>query len=368
MSIEAARKLIIDLDAKIPEDDLGKPFFKGDGVRMFPFDENGFHPIENTERACRIAFVDGGNQELIGAPDFSIQLNRVYFSMWNGNQRVLEKIPNRIEFFSSTNSRFTDDQVFYDTSIFPVKEEQRAMLPEEQDLSFDSLDRTVTIGTQRADISRVASIARVFAEWQLATEIVRHELNEGDILVVDRTLQTTFKKESKYLSLLVKEAKQKGVIVSGLSKTCALFTDKGLSLIGAISKLTNDSGITGKWYLPIAEINTLDHNAVFMIVKLVPEASRIFRYEIQREQFNFLSLSEIQGIMSQLAKNSSDVTFPGYPYGLIDADRFARVSFQEVAYYKTLVLSQLSSKESWEKMSCHVQGKDAHDVLNTLIG
>jgi hypothetical protein len=369
MSIQAARKLIEHLDSKITEDDLGKPYLKGDGVKMFPSDKSGFTSINVADRNCKIAYIDGGNQELIGAPDFSIQLNRLYFGIWNGNQRVMGKqVPNRIEFFSSTNSRFADDQVIYDTSVFPVTEDLRTFLPKETDLSFDSLDRTVTVGTQRADISRVASIARVFAEWQLALAIVQDELTNGDILVLDRTLQTTFKNESKYLYQLVREAKKRGVIVSGLSKTCALFTDKGLSLMGALSKLAEDSDMQGEWYFPVAEFNTLDHNAIFIVVKLNPESNSIFRYEIQREQYNNLSIREIQGIMYQLAKNSSDVTFPGYPYGLIDADRFARVSFQEVEYYKTLVLSQLLSKGSWEKISRHVRGKDAHDVLNTLIG
>ena len=28
-----------------------------------------------------MVFIDGGNQELIGAPNFSIQLNRIYFNI-----------------------------------------------------------------------------------------------------------------------------------------------------------------------------------------------------------------------------------------------------------------------------------------------
>jgi len=369
MSVEAARKLIEHLDTKIREEELGNPFFRDPNVKIYPLDKSGFHRIQHTRLPSKIAFVDGGNQEIAGAPDFSVQLNRVYFGMWDCTERILERsMPRRIEFFSSTYSRVTSNQVFYDTSVFPVHEEHRAMIPAETDLSFDSLDRTVTIGTQRADIERVASIARVFAEWQFATEIVTQELEKGDVLVVDRTLQTAFKNESKYLTTLVREAKHKGVIVTGLSKTSALFTDTGSSLMSALGKLAEDCGIGEEWYFPIAEINRLDHNAMVMGVKLHRDTKRIFRYEIQLEQFKELTEEKVNGIFTHFVENSSDLSFPGYPYGLIDADRFARVSLQEVEYYKALILSQLSDAGKWEKLSRHMRAKDAHDVLNMLIG
>jgi len=369
MSIEAARKLVENLDSKICEDKLGSPFFNDPRVKTYTLDKSGFHQIRHADAPCKMVFVDGGNQEIAGAPNFSAQINRAYFSMWNGRERMLEtEVPRRIEFFSSTHSRFSNRQIFYDTSIFPVQATHKALVPAESDLSFNSFDRTVTIGTQRADIARVASIARVFAEWQLATEVVKKELNKGDVLVVDRTLQTAFKNEHKYLAELVKIAKRKGVIVTGLSKTSALFTDTGLSLIGAVSKLADDCGIGQEWYFPVAEIGTEDHDAMILAVKLCGVSNRVFRYEIQREQFKKLSDEEINGVLTQMVKNSNDLGFPGYPYGLIDADRFARISFQEVEYYRGLLLSQLSDTGKWEKLSRHMRAVDAHSILNMLMG
>jgi hypothetical protein len=369
MSIEAARRLVESLDSKISEEKLGKPFFNDPNVRICTFDRDGFRQIRHVEAPCKIAFVDGGNQEILGAPNFSVQINRVYFSMWSGRERILEKaMPRRIEFFSSTYSRFDDGQIFYDTSIFPVQEDHKSLLPAESDISFNSFDRTVTIGTQRADIGRVASIARVFAEWQFAIEVVRKELDKGDVIIVDRTLQTTFKNEHKYLAKLVEIAKEKGVIITGLSKTSALFTDTGLSLIGALGKLAYDCEIEGEWYFPIAEIDTEDHNVMILAIELCNDSDRIFRYEIQREQFKELSDEELHGILTQLVRNSCDLGFPGYPYGLIDADRFARISFQEVEYYWALLLSQLSGTGKWEKLSRHIRASDAHNILNMLVG
>jgi len=369
MSIEAARKLVENLDSKICEEKLGNPFFNDPRVTTCALEKSGFRQIQLGEASCKLTFVDGGNQEIVGAPNFSAQINRIYFSIWDGKERVLEKeMPRRVEFFSSTHSRFSSGQIFYDTLMFPVQAEHKDLLPDENDLSFNSFDRSVTVGTQRADIERVASIARVFAEWQFATEVVEKELDRGDVLVVDRTLQTSFKHEHKYLAQLVDVAKQKGVIVTGLSKTSALFTDTGLSLIGAVNKLADDYKIEQEWCFPVAEIERADHDAMILAVKLCGISNRIFRYEVQREQFKKLSEEELNGILTQLVKNSNDLGFPGYPHGLIDADRFARISYQEVEYYRGLLLSQLSDTGKWEKLSRHMRAMDAHSILNLLVG
>jgi hypothetical protein len=67
-------------------------------------------------------FIDGGNQEVLGAPNFSIQLNRVYFNTFNFSTRVQGvRIPSPIEFFSVTYSVFRDGEICYDTSIFPLR-------------------------------------------------------------------------------------------------------------------------------------------------------------------------------------------------------------------------------------------------------
>lgn len=368
MSIEAARRLVADLDHKIRDEQIGQPLFNDPNVEPFALNKDGFRLIRKVKSSKKVAYIDGGNQEIVGAPNFSVQVNRTYFGMWSGTEREFEKVlPRRIEFFTSTYSRSSGKHIVYDTSMFPVQSEHQSLLPDEDDISFDSFDRTMAISNQRADIERVASIARRFAEWQLAEQVARNELSSGDLIVLDRTLQTTFTNESKYLAKLYATAKEKGVIISGLSKTSALFTDTGLSLIGAVDKLAHDSGIKQEWYYPIAEAKSADHNAIILAIKLCAPSDRVFRYEIQREQFNEMSELELNGILTQLVRNSCDVSFPGYPYGLTDADRLARVSYDEIEYYRGLLLSQISSLGKWEKFARHVRAKDAHSILNMLV-
>jgi hypothetical protein len=369
MSVEVAKRVVENLDKKIEEEDLGAPFFGDPRYIVLPLTKEGFRQIQDKENKRRIAFVDGGNHEVLGAPSFSVQINRVYYNIFEGQKRILgNSLPSRMEFFSVTHSVFRDNDIFYDTLLFPVTEKFGEFLPDEHDLSFSSLDRTVTEGMMRADISRVASIARRFAEWAYAYNVVKEELDKGDIIVLDGSLQTAFKNEANYSSRLYNAASQKGVVVTGLSKTSHLFTTTGLSLLGAVRKLADSNGIKGKWYFKVAEATSTDHNAVIFVTKLSPKAEYVFRYEIYRKQFLDMSESDVDEIFAQVARNSQDVCFPGYPYGLIDADRFARVRESEVGNFQVLLLSEVSRRGKWAKFAQQIRASDAHTILNMLEG
>jgi hypothetical protein len=367
---EVVKRLVKDLDELVSEEDLGQPFFSAHNYRPYPFDVNYFSPINSVESKRKSAFIDGGNRELVGAPNFSIQLNRVYFNIFHGKQRVLEMhIPQRIEFFSATFTTFKDDEIFFNTSIFSVPDIYNERLPDSADLSFSSTDRHVMIGVSRADITRVASIARRFAEWEYAKHIIKNELDSGDVIVMDGTLRTMFKNESKYANEAYEAAKRKGVVYSGLSKTSRLFTDTGLSLLGAVRKMATDTGVGPTWYYyPVAKSLSPEHQGTIIIVKLNEQSERVFNYELYAEQFEKMDNEEINEILSQLCINSCDASFPGYPYGLIDADDKARVRREDVQIYKVLLLSEVSKLGSWPKFSRHIQSTDAHDVLNMLKG
>lgn len=362
-------RLIEDLDRYVGETDLGNPFFSGSGYKAYPFSVENFREIKSIESGRKMAFIDGGNQEVVGAPNFSIQINRVFFNIFRDKVRVLEReIPRRIEFFSVTFSRFRHDEIFYDTSIFPVSEQFEAFLPDVRDLSFSSMDRSVMQGNLRADISLVSSISRRFAEWEFSKHVIENELEEKDVIVMDGSLQTAFTNESKYSKSVYELAKKENIIITGLTKTCGLFTTTGLSLLGAARKFANNNSIRYPmwYYYPVAEAFSPIHEAVILLVKLNPMTERIFRFEIYRDQAKELGINEIGEIMSSLSNNSADITFPGYPYGLIDADSNARVRYDEMQRYKYSLLSAMSKKGVWRKLAKHIQAKDAHDKLNEI--
>lgn len=362
-------KLVEQLSVNINETDPGDPYFSSDSYKVFPFSAERFHSFTDCKPTRRIAFIDGGNQELIGAPNFSIQLNRIYFNIFDGKNRILQQeIPHRIEFYSATFSKLKNGAIYYDTLVFPIYKEWEKFLPFESDLSFDSTDRTVMVGTMRADIQRVASIARRFAEWSFSFHVSHNALKEGDIVVADGTLQTAFKYESKYYNKALESALNHGVIFTGLAKSSALFTTTGLSLIGALQKLAGESNLQdSKWcYYPVADGFTSEHGARIFVTKLHGNSTHLFRFEINKEQALKMDDSETLDIVGNLAANSNDISFPGYPYGLIEADLSARVTNEEVATQRVAVLSEISKRGLWDKFSRYMEASDAHDVLNFL--
>ena len=366
MIIPGARKLIDRLIPEVIDRDIGDPHIQGENIEVFSSKKENFRLINKIESPRDIGFVDGGNLELIGAPNFSIQLNRVYSAKWHNDKRISSK---RLEFFSATYSTsLMDNQIQYKTifELDPNQTELRELLPKEKDLSFSANDRTIMSGNQIADISRVSSIGRRFAEWTNANDLIE-VLNENDILMIDGTLQTNFTNESTYLTNLRKKARNKGVILCGLSKTSSLQTTTGLSLLGSIDRLAEENNIKREWYYPFAISRSTDHDVMIFIIKLSRNTDRIFRFEVDRKTFEELKDLQINEIFSTIMRNSNDLSFIGYPYGLIDADNMARVSYDESDEYKGIITSILSQSGASKEFLRHIQAKDAHDILNMIL-
>ena len=347
---------------------LGDPFLRSHDYRSYPLSKENFHTITKGDSDRILSFIDGGNQELVGAPNFSIQLNRTYFNIFE-KRRIIQphNLSNRVEFLSLTLAEFKGETILYHTSLFPMSGVSPSNLPEDADLSFDSSDRRLMIGNSRADIGRVASIARRFAEWRFAQRIVENELEEGDILVMDGSLRTAFPNEPSYAKAAYEAAYGKKVIFSGLSKTSRLFTTTGLSLLGAVRKLAQDNAINDAWYYhPVAESISPERGGVIFLLKLSDMSQRIFRYEINSQQAKVASSVELNEILSALSQNSNDLTFPGYPYGLVDADDNARVRNEELETYRVMLLSEISKLGAAGKLQRHMESIDAHSVMNLL--
>jgi hypothetical protein len=344
---------------------LGNPYFRDPDVIAFPFKRESFLPIKPIKSDRQIAFVDGGNLELLGAPNFSVQLNRIYACIWKDNKRQNGlKVP-QIEFFSAIFSTIKDDEIVFETMIVPSSPEFSLFLPDLTDVVVRYSENSAEYGNFRANTSRIASIARNFAEWKFA-EMVAESLNPDDVLVLDGSLQTQFQNEWKYFRSLEKITQERGIILTSLSKTSMLFTDSGISLLGAISQFANNEKITGEWFHPIFE--SRKHHVFGIVVKLRSTSDWVFRLDFQLDQRKKLSEEKLDEILNLFCSNACDPTFPGYPYGSIDADLFSRVSENEVDYYRALISSQISTLNRQGRFVPHMRAGDAHDVLNTIAG
>jgi hypothetical protein len=355
----------------IEERGLGDPISNNPNDMAYPLNKSNFNGLKPPKLHRKMAFIDGGNQRILGTAEYSIQVNRVYFNIFNEKSRVFPRseIPTRIEFFSLTTKKTKNGNRFYETSVFPVNKEFRKYLPENEDLKFDAMNREIMVGNT-ADIERVASMARRFSEWEFSRHIINLELDENDVIVRDGSLQTSLPKERIYTQNAMKKAKEKKVIFSGLSKTSALSTSTGLSVISSVQRFADECKIDlNTWcYGPIIQAKSETHRAVVMVVKLNKCADRPFRFEIFDENlFNEGKLTdEMLDVVSALVTNSNDFSFPCYPYGLYDADRLARVKNEEIEVYETELKSELSNQGIWKTFNTLMKAVDAHDKLDEL--
>lgn len=356
------------MSSDISQRKLGNPFFNEKNYKSYPLDEKNFHEIKASKNQKKLAFIDGGNQELLPAPEYSVQLNRVYFNIFRNNERISlrSNISQRIEFLSFTSSKMDGKNIEFQTKI-AAEENFLKYLPNERDLKASTYDEEIETGTQ-AGMERMASMARRFSEWTIAEHIIDSELDSGDIIIKDGSLQTGHTNEYKYVDKVFKKALEKDVIFAGLSKTCRLTTDTQISLVDSIQRLSEESNVSfDKWcYYPVAmskEENS-NHRALIMIVKLNKHAYTSFRFEILKEQADEMEEDDILEVLSLVADNSRDIRLPGYPYGLIDADMWARVKNDELEGYKTKLYSELSKNGVWSKVNPLMKIVDTHEKLD----
>lgn len=325
--------------------------FSDQNYKPFNFDKNNFHQIKNAEKNSKIAFIDGGSAEIIKSSNFSVNLIRVYCTIYKNDKRINSK---KFDFYAFISAKNIDNELFYNADFIKLNDENN-IIPNNEDLLLNSLDETIKQGITRASISNVANVIRRFSEIKTAINVIDN-LENNDIIVLDGSLQCTFTNEKKYFEELYKKSIEKNIIICGLSKTTTLMTDKGNSISNALNRYN----VAGKWlYHPVAEIKGSSHKAEMSFVKLHEKSRHIFRFEIYKEQ-----KEKLMGTVSLLADNCKDAVFLGYPYGLIEADKNARIPNQE----KDMLLTLFSAKfgKDWEKIKQSLSNIDAHEILDSI--
>ncbi len=329
-----------------------------------PINDEKFQEIKNLSESRKIAFVDGGDGILEEAPNFLITINRIYFSMFKDKKRISPKsLKSRIEFFSSVVTKILNEdnkkEITYKTKLFPYNKKDMQFLPEEIDLQSKTSSTTIL------ESERLTSLSRRFAEWKLSQEVVKNELTKGDIIVKDGSLQSNFKNETKYANQLYELAIEKGVIVCGLSKTSRLIDlEQAEPIITKIKRFSEKSNLD-KWYFEIGRLPG-DDMGFNLIAKFHKNSNYVFRFEILAEQYEKMSDLEKNEILASFANNSSDMAAIGYPYGFVDADRFAQVRKNELPMYKGMLISQIGNHPEYRKFHSLVSSTKFHDELNKV--
>jgi len=316
-----------------------------------------------------IGFVDGGNGPILRSADFNISLNRVAGVLFTSNRWTKPiKTPVKIEFYSATVLDVLDDNTLaYITHFFPREPEFSEYLPKHE-LKFSINDPSIREGRFRLpNIDVFGGIAMRFAEWTYANKFISNELDEGSIFVRDGSLQSGYTGENEIAESLYKTARKKGVIVTGLSKTCRLITQTGNSLNSLVHYMGNKKFPDSAWYYhPVYRITKAQEQADLYFVRLHKNSYYSFRFDILLDQAKKMSEDQREMIISNLANNSNDLSYPGYPYGLIKADQLAAVSFKELEPQKIQLIAEFNQEDYNEFILPRLRSVNAHDLLNII--
>lgn len=365
------QRVINKISDKLIQLPLGQPKFADKRYTPHDFSTKFFNAIPTIECNSKLGFIDGGSAPVFDSSNFAVHLSRVYFNIFqNGMRTNPQYLPQRMEFYTICYTVAEKGRIFYEAELVPLIQEWTRYLPEVVDMKFDSFDPSLMTGRFRVPISRIAETARRFAEWKLAGLMIEHELGEGDAVIRDGTLQTTVTNERKYSNEAMKSATKNNVILLGISKTSTLFTSTGYPLFAAIAELAEKTSYENDawYYYPIVDINQPDHRAEMYAVKLHSNSEYVFRIEFLKEQAKAMDKNEIEKYICALAESSKDASFPGYPYGLIDADRFARVTGIESCGQNLQFLSCASSLGVLQRLKRCLKTSDAHELLNKIVG
>ncbi|MBD3203574.1 hypothetical protein GF327_04720 [Candidatus Woesearchaeota archaeon] len=298
-----------------------------------PLKKEKFKKIPLKKDTGKSAFLDGGSSEIFKSPGISVFFNRIYYSIYENNKRVKNK---KYDFFSFISAEKKKEKIIFSAELvdnefkFPV-------------LEFDSMDPRLKTGATRAEISKVGNIIRRLCEIHIAGKIPE----KNCLVVVDGSLEIKYPYEKDFL----KKTLSSGNIISGLSKTCALLSSHGDSVLASLNKLS----CFDSWYYPAGKVDETET----YFVKLIKDSNYIFRFDIiKSDDFG------IDKIISILRKNSIDPVFLGYPYGLVEADKMARISNRESEGIKMRLLMKIQKHE--KKLKPYLNCLNAHDILDNI--
>ena len=315
--------------------------FSSPAYSPHPLTSSNFFTITANMSRNRIAFVDGGEACLISSPDCSKHMIRACGIVMQKKatvQTLKDECRIEIKAQGSESGVTYVSRPLTDGCPIPV-------------LSVDSFDERLRDGTDRAAIHRLSSLARRIAELKIAERLIS-SLEPGDILVLDGTMETRFTEEREALEELFAAAEQKEVLVSALAKSCTWLTSSGRSMLSELARLAP----AGAWYyFPVVDISSSMHKAAVYFTKLHPRSSFIFRFEHYSGQKRIV---DRERLFSFLASVSNDLTVPGYPYGLIKADRLARVSERERHYLTAKLMASLAPEQQ--------SGRSLHEILDSI--
>src|SRR3989344_5408747 len=82
------REIIEKLLEKIGKDSSGSVVFDDSAKNPVEIKKENFHDISGKKTGKKVAFVDGGNLELLKSPSLSLFFNRIYYTIYQNTNLI----------------------------------------------------------------------------------------------------------------------------------------------------------------------------------------------------------------------------------------------------------------------------------------
>ncbi len=273
-----------------------------------PVDRARFLPLHAATGS--LVFIDGGNAAIYESPEARLDVLRVAIVHYAGRRRV---------------------RVQRKEGMLLVMHEGASILATSKEFGFterfDARDDELRFGTEDVQLGTVAGLSRFLIECREAAA-------SDELVIRDGTLQGANHYETAALEEIGR--------VAGLAKTTTLRTTTGAAAVGTVLARAPP----GAWCYPLDERTAL--------VKLHARSEYVFR----------LDSTDAPGVARQLMTLADDASFPGYPYGLVEADRLARVTQREAMMFRTRF--QVEAGAHWAALAQKERALDAHGLLDAL--
>lgn len=311
-------------------EDSGSVIYVDDHTRI-PIRKSAFIPFSPQQN--RVCFVDGGNGEILRGPNVSLHYVKLYASLYDGKERLFRK---QEHFFIFVHTKKKDLDFSFEASLFDMEGELL-----DRHYSVSSLDPSLMFGGHRVLPSTVAEHIRVVEEFRFMRFLINH-LDKKDMLVRDGDFACKGPYVEDEVRKLRLSSEKYGISCLGLSKTSRLCTDSGSSALRVLSRFSP----AGVWaYFSDGSVG---------FTKLHAKSKYVFRFDVfSHDRENLIR------ILQSISYQADDPLILGYPYGLIEADKSARVSNIEVSEFRSILSAKAGSLvDSFES------AVDIHDFLN----
>jgi len=285
----------------------------------------------------KIAFIDGGNAQIMGCSAFSIQSIKAKAVYYLGKKRIDVK-----------GCEFTCLASFSDKG-FLIKTNPVQKIPNSISNIYQAEEEKSYVNSQK--IANICGYVRRLSEINLALEISGND--SAEIIVLDGSLESFNLEEKKIMEKLESSCIKNNILCIGLSKSTGIISNANRPISFTLNEKTN----LKTWLYLDEEIE--NNNIVTGFIKLNDKSDNIFRLDLFKSQKEKV-LKEI----NDLLEISSDPVFLGYPYGLIDADEEARISETEIE--EQLVEFIIKFGEFWPIVEKAMKSTDSHKILDKI--